>query len=292
MSKDPQITTVVLNYKTYQDAIACVYSLLKMNYSNHHIVIVENGSGNESASEIKKAFDGNAMVTLLVSRENLGFAKGNNLGIRYARETLNADFVFVLNSDTIVPDTLFQDVVASYQTGVGVISPQVVNLAGEISNPSENSEDIVLRAKAQIKALYLAKILIMPGVAQVYSAYKKTKHQESEQVKTPCQYKRYVLQGCAYFLTPEFFKYYTNIFPDTFLYWEEINLLMLLQKVGLYSICIQSEPVVHMKAKSTSELFGQAKYERRKIHFSYQSMKQSRPMFELSYDEIKAKYDV
>lgn len=289
---EPQITTVVLNYKTYQDAIECVHSLLSMDYSNHHIVIVENGSGNESAQELKKIFDGNPMVSLLVSTENLGFAKGNNLGIRYAREKQSANFVFVLNSDTIVPRTLFRDVVTSYENGIGVISPQVVNIVGEVLNPSENSDDIVVRAKKQIRALYLARFLMLPGIKQIYSTYHKAKGQTPQKVEVSNSYKKYVLQGCSYFLTPDFFKYYTNIFPETFLYWEEIDLLLFLQKVGLRSICIQSAPVVHKISKSTTELFGVSKYERRKIDFSYQSMKKSRPMFPLKYEELKRKYNV
>lgn len=293
MNKEPFIATVVLNYKTYQDAIECVNSLLEMDYAQHRIIVVDNGSGNASAAELRKAFGYCPMVTLLESPDNLGFAQGNNLGIRYARTEYHADYVFVLNSDTIVPKTLFRDIVKENRSKVGVISPQVVNLNGEKLEPSENSDDILKRAYAQVKAVRLAKVLTMPGIQQLYAAYRKIKFKAPETENHTCgQYRRYVLQGCSYFLTPEFFQYYRNIFPETFLYWEEIDLLMLLHKVGLESICIETEPVIHKVAKTTGVMFGAAKYERRKIQFSFESMKKSIPMFKLSYDEVKAMYDV
>ena len=293
MNREPFIATVVLNYKSYNDTIDCVNSLLKEDYTNHHIVIVENGSVNGSAEVIREVFGTNTKVTILESAKNLGFAKGNNLGIRYAHETLQAEFVFVLNSDTLVPSSLFRSIAATEVDGVGVVSPQVVDLSGGTLAPSENSDDIIVRAQKQVKALYLAMVLSVPGVAQLFSLYKRLKPSKcivaEERVN---QYKKYVLQGCSYFLTPDFFKYYRNIYPETFLYWEEINLLMQLQKVGLASICILSDPVIHKVSKSTSVLFGKSNFDRKKLQYSYYSMKKSRPMFSMSYEELKQAYDV
>ena len=56
------------------------------DYEDIQIVIVDNGSGNGSAEKLREHFAARQRVHIVESPENLGFARGNNLGIRYARE--------------------------------------------------------------------------------------------------------------------------------------------------------------------------------------------------------------
>lgn len=96
------ISFVILNYKTYREAIACAESILSTQSREElGIVIVDNGSGNGSAEKLKEYFAKEDRVHIVVSQENLGFAKGNNLGIRYAREKFDPDFIVAANSDII-----------------------------------------------------------------------------------------------------------------------------------------------------------------------------------------------
>lgn len=289
MCNQPKIGTVVLNYKTFQDTLRCVESLKKESYPNHTIVVVENGSGNESARVLSERFADDPMVTLLVSDTNLGFARGNNLGIRHAREVLGCDYVFVLNSDTLVEPGLFERITAVDCAQIGAISPTVVDGDGRPASPSENSDDILLRIRSLKRGLYLARLLSLPVIRNLYAAYSARKPETVPQPpKKP--YGRYVLQGCSYFLTPTFFRYYTQLYPQTFLYWEEANLLLYLQKVGLHSVMIDTPPVTHLEARATKALVGSADMERRKLRFSFDSYHKSRKMFRMSYDEIKQRY--
>ena len=81
------ICYVILNYKTYEEAAACAESILStQTWKNMHIVIVDNGSGNGSEEWLAEHFIDEKRVRVTASGENLGFARGNNLGIRYARE--------------------------------------------------------------------------------------------------------------------------------------------------------------------------------------------------------------
>ncbi|WP_276957944.1 glycosyltransferase family 2 protein [Allomeiothermus silvanus] len=94
---------IVLNWNGWRDTLACLAALEALNYPNYEVVVVDNGSTDGSAEEIRKA---KPQVNLLETRQNLGFAGGNNIGIRYALEQ-GAEYIWLLNNDTVVdPDAL------------------------------------------------------------------------------------------------------------------------------------------------------------------------------------------
>lgn len=96
------ICYVILNYKTYEEAAACAESILStQTWKNMHIVIVDNGSGNGSEEWLAEHFIDEKRVRVIASGENLGFARGNNLGIRYAREHYDPDLIVAANSDIL-----------------------------------------------------------------------------------------------------------------------------------------------------------------------------------------------
>lgn len=92
MNKD--IYVILVNYNGYKDTIMCINSI-KKNDKDISIVVVDNNSTDNSIENLKK-IEG---IILLQSDENLGFAKGNNLGIKYAIEN-GAKYVLLLNNDT------------------------------------------------------------------------------------------------------------------------------------------------------------------------------------------------
>jgi GT2 family glycosyltransferase len=102
MSPSPSVFTVVLNYMNAADTTRCAASLRRCSYPQR-LVVVDNASTPDVISELERALPSE---TLLKAGENLGYAGGNNLGIRYALEG-GADFVWILNPDTVVePDAL------------------------------------------------------------------------------------------------------------------------------------------------------------------------------------------
>lgn len=73
---------VILHYNTIEDTRACVSSIEnKCKNSEYHIYVVDNTSPNKSGGELAKTFSQKDKITVILSEENLGFAKGNNLGI-------------------------------------------------------------------------------------------------------------------------------------------------------------------------------------------------------------------
>jgi GT2 family glycosyltransferase len=92
----PQVTCVVLNWNGWRDTLDCLACLSRMDYPRLSVLVVDNGSTDESVSRICAAFPG---IPILQSLSNLGFAAGTNLGVRAALES-GADYVWVLNNDT------------------------------------------------------------------------------------------------------------------------------------------------------------------------------------------------
>lgn len=102
---------VILNYKGWKDTLTCVDAVLKQTYTNFHIFLVENGSGDESFEKLKK-YANHPKITFHTEPVNLGFSGGVNIGIRYAMEN-KYPYVALLNNDAIVTPTWLEKLVAS-----------------------------------------------------------------------------------------------------------------------------------------------------------------------------------
>jgi GT2 family glycosyltransferase len=99
----PSVGVVVLNYNHSELTINCVNSLLKQEYENFNIVVVDNNSPDEAQKIILQTSLPKSVI-LILNPENKGYAAGNNVGARYCKEAWDSDFVFVLNNDTILED--------------------------------------------------------------------------------------------------------------------------------------------------------------------------------------------
>lgn len=103
----PKVSIIILNWNGLEDTIQCLESLKKITYPNYKVIVVDNGSKGNDVDVLEKKYKG--YIRLIRNKENLGFAEGNNVGIRYALEKLNPAYILVLNNDTIVePDLLIR----------------------------------------------------------------------------------------------------------------------------------------------------------------------------------------
>ena len=94
----PLVFIIVLNWNGQADTLQCLGSLQKLDYPNFEILVVDNGSTDGSEEAICSSFPS---VRVVQTGENLGYAGGNNVGIRFALEH-GADYVWLLNNDTTV----------------------------------------------------------------------------------------------------------------------------------------------------------------------------------------------
>lgn len=121
--QQPLIVTVILNTNRREDTLACLESLIQNDYANAQILVLDNHSTDGSVPAIEQAFP---QVKVISLEENLGYAGNNNVGIRAALE-MGADWVFVLNEDTILAsDCLSQMVmVGERDPQIGILGPLV-----------------------------------------------------------------------------------------------------------------------------------------------------------------------
>lgn len=95
----PKIVILLLNYNGKEDTLTCLASLRRVQYPHWEILVVDNGSQDGSIAAIQANYSD--CVHLIEAGDNLGFAEGNNVGIRWALNR-GADAVFLLNNDTRV----------------------------------------------------------------------------------------------------------------------------------------------------------------------------------------------
>jgi GT2 family glycosyltransferase len=93
---------VLINFKNAQDTIVAVDSIKKCQ-DMPYIIVVDNGSSKECVAELAAAHPD---IDLIVSKQNVGFSVGNNIGIKKALR-LGAKVVYILNNDTEVKTDLF-----------------------------------------------------------------------------------------------------------------------------------------------------------------------------------------
>ena len=277
---------VVLNYQNYQDTIECVDSLLKQDYEDLMIIIVDNASRNESIHVLGEKYRSEVKVKFIKSKENLGFAKGNNLGIKFAREKEKCEAIFVLNSDTVLLDKQVCSMMMKEinDENIGIVNPVCVGLDGNVQIPYG-------RFTSNLKfETFRVFFNIFSGTIQNIFGFKFsfTKNKKSYSIENLVN-TGFVIQGSAYILTSDFFKYYSQLYPRTFLYGEELNLAWYLKKAGLKTVTVENARILHKEGGSTGPLGRK----RALIKFKRQilSFLKSVPVFVFEYKYLSQKYN-
>jgi len=148
-----KVALLILNWNGWEDTIECLESVQKLSYPNYQIIVLDNGSTDDSIEKIKAWCQGSVQLieydiktaekggcaedesklndwpssnrlVLIRSQENFGFAEGNNIAIRYALCCADpAEFIFLLNNDTwIDKNCIAQSVAVSQEKNAGVVT--------------------------------------------------------------------------------------------------------------------------------------------------------------------------
>jgi GT2 family glycosyltransferase len=120
---EPFVVTVILNTNRRDDTLACIESLAHGRYAHHKIMVLDNASTDGSVAAIQAAYP---EVQIIALNENLGYAGNNNVGIVEA-VAQGADWVFVLNEDTILDPDCLTDMVRIGESDpkIGIVGPMV-----------------------------------------------------------------------------------------------------------------------------------------------------------------------
>ncbi|HOI40366.1 MAG TPA: glycosyltransferase family 2 protein [Methanobacterium sp.] len=163
----PKVSIVILNWNGWKDTIECLESLLQINYPNFDVVLVDNASEDDSIKKIRDYCSGTLPVEssfykynphnkpiklyeynktlkrdknplktenlnkkqiyLIKNSENRGFPGGNNVGIRFAFEFFDPDYILLLNNDTVVDENFLGELVKNGESreDVGILGPKI-----------------------------------------------------------------------------------------------------------------------------------------------------------------------
>jgi GT2 family glycosyltransferase len=141
-----RVVAVVLNWNAWPDTIECVESLLASKHVPRQIVICDNGSRDDSIARLKQwgatqkgfvSIAGDAALSdpapdaplvLVELPYNGGYAYGNNIGLRYAIDVAGAEFVWILNNDTVVERDALERMlaVADSNARVGIVGSKLL----------------------------------------------------------------------------------------------------------------------------------------------------------------------
>lgn len=120
MQRKKLVSIVIINWNGIGDLKDLLPSLKKVKYKNFETIIVDHGSTDGSIEYVKKNYP---KIKLLEKKRNLGFALGNNVGVKKAK----GEYILLLNNDTIVkPDFLGRLVVGLEEENIGVVQPKII----------------------------------------------------------------------------------------------------------------------------------------------------------------------
>ncbi len=130
----PQVAIIILNWNGWQDTIECLESVYLISYPNYKVLVVDNGSQDDSIKVIQEWIEVKSRdekkreinITLIQNEINLGFAEGNNVGIKYALGNYDPDYILLLNNDTVVDSEFLNELikVAEEDMSIGILGPK------------------------------------------------------------------------------------------------------------------------------------------------------------------------
>lgn len=120
----PKVAIILVSYKGKEDTLECLRSLDALTYPFCAVIVVDQDSQDGTPDAVRDAFPGAHVIENPV---NNGFAGGNNVGMRAALES-GADYLFLLNNDTVVEPGLLEPLVTLAETDkrIGIVGPKML----------------------------------------------------------------------------------------------------------------------------------------------------------------------
>lgn len=221
-----KVFIVVLNWNGLGDTKECVYSLQKNIYCNFEIIIVDNGSSDNSAQELIKEFPN---IKLIENGDNLGFSGGNNVGIDYSLKH-GADYILLLNNDTIVENDFLSELVKA-----GESDGEIGLLGSKICYHKEPRMIWFAGGKIdwmKIKGTHIG--LDRPDDGK-YDTGKEVDY----------------LTGCCLLVKRSVFEKIGKLSEDYFLYYEDTDFCLRAKNAGFECVYVPKSKIYHKVSRST-----------------------------------------
>ena len=218
---------MILNWNTAENTLACVASVLESQYQNLEVLVVDNGSTDDSVARLRNVRG----VTLIENTCNLGFTGGCNTGIRQALRD-GTDYVWLLNSDAQVePGTLGQLVAAAEaDPRIGLASP-------------------VIRDAADGASITFCCGLIAHGTLD----HTPTNQPEIARAWHAASPERISLHGTALLVRRALIETIGELDDRFFAYWEDIDYSIRSARAGFRNVVVLECSVLHEAKAPTTE---------------------------------------
>ena len=253
------MTFVILHYNNIDETMECLDSLEKFN---SNIVVVSNSKDYDNLKMIEKR-----VSKVIINEENIGFAKANNIGCKYAIEHFQPDFLCVINNDVIIEQkdfiTQVEKLYKKYK--FDILGPKILPEESDSCNPF-NAYKTLDEVRARIKytekliKIYQNKFLrlllnIYLKVKAPFRKEKKTTNGSSDQLNV-------ALHGCALIFSKKYYKKYNDVFYNgTFLFHEEEFLALRAKENNLVMLYSPKIELYHKEGSSLSKKFQKKKYD-------------------------------
>ena len=231
-----QLSIIILNYNVRYFLEQCVLSVENAIKNNDaEIIVIDNNSSDDSCAMMKQRFPN---VKLIENKENLGFPKGNNIGVAQAK----GEYICILNPDTVVDEDAFTKVLAfaKKQSHLGIVGVKLIDGTGNFLPESKRGIPTPWVAFTKITGLYK----IFPK-SRIFGKYYAQHLSENETGKVD------ILVGAFMVMKRNLYNEIGGFDENCFMYSDDIDLSYRVLKIGKSNYYFDGTSVIHYKGEST-----------------------------------------
>jgi len=231
-----QLSVIILNYNVRYFLEICVLSVQNaLENIDGEIIVIDNNSSDDSCDMMQQRFP---EVKLIRNKENLGFSKGNNLGVSQAK----GKYICILNPDTVVAEDTFIKVLAfaERQKDLGIVGVKLIDGAGNFLPESKRGTPTPFVAFTKMMGLYK----ISPKF-KIFGKYYAQHLPEEETGKVD------ILVGAFMFMQRQLYEELGGFDENCFMYSDDIDLSYMALQKGKSNYYFGETTVVHYKGEST-----------------------------------------
>jgi len=215
---------VILHYGAATVTMGAIASIRSLERGGRKVsvIVVDNASPNGTGEQVKKQIESLPDFYYIHNEENLGFARGNNVGFKYAKNELKADFIVLMNNDAVIESADFFALVEQDYSSekFAVLGPSIRTPAGKEQNPLRLKMLRGLRLKLTVVYLWMDLLASFLLISPIFSGLLKKFPLKQTKQKRPAL-NNVELHGSFLIFSPEYIEKFDGLDDRTFMYCEE-----------------------------------------------------------------------